>query len=49
MVPHLAQEQDFVCYFKGLSEPFLVRHAETDNWQLVGACYVEGFGLQESV
>ena len=47
MAPPLAQEGDNLCYFEGSSEPFLVRRADAGNWQLVGACYVDGFAVQE--
>ena len=38
--PPLSEEGDVVCTFEGIDEPFLVRHVDGDDWQLVGNCYV---------
>lgn len=41
-VPGFAQVGDLICIFKGGNVPFVLRHAEGDNYKLIGECYIQG-------
>jgi hypothetical protein len=43
LVPPLTKIGDVICMFQGLAAPFLLRSVDGNQWQLVGACYVDRF------
>ena len=41
LLPPLSKEEDVICMFEGLPEPFLLRAVDADRWQFVGGCYAD--------